>query len=106
MDDLTREAIEDLRRRVDALEQVPPNPFAALRDTIARMRPSRPAGEENDTATVTEVRKILSDAFDEILGENLAMRPTIELLQILVEYARMWKPADAPAEKPTADPDL
>lgn len=92
MDDLTREAIEDLRRRVEALEQVPHNPFAALRDTIARMRPTRPADEENDTATVTRVREILAEVFDDTLGENLAMRPTIELVEILAGYVRQWKP--------------
>jgi len=95
MDDLTREAIEDLRRRVAALEQVPPNPFAALRDTVAKMRPSRPAGEENDVATVTDIRKMLADFYLDVHDENLAMQPTLGLLRrVLDDYRALLAEAD------------
>ena len=91
VDDVTRVAIEDLRRRVACLE-ARDNPLAKMAEAIRNMPPARPEGEQNDRETVTKLRKLLADIFLDVFDENLSMRPTLELVDIMGNYLRDWKP--------------
>lgn len=59
-----------------------------LPNIVRSLPPSRPDGEENDTKTVTELRKYLALVYAELYGEDLRMRPTRELITRLVHDAR------------------
>jgi len=77
------------------ITEVPRELFTALAITslgeaaasIRRMGPTRPQGEEDDRRTVTEIRKLLADYFLAVHDENLAMRSTISLVEILIRDA-------------------
>lgn len=95
MDQETRSRLDSLEARVLLLQEMQDQdqgPFARAAEVLRRMPPIRPEGEQDDRLTVSRVREELAKFFEEVHEENLAMRPTLELLkQVLDGYRELVK---------------